>query len=83
MDVKSVIQKYGFKQTEIAERLGVTKGALNQSVHGDNTSIKMLRKIASVIGCSVSEFFEDEAPKKDEPSFVCPHCGKPLSITIN
>ena len=83
MDIKSVIARHGFKQTEVAEQLGITKGALNQSVHGENTSIKMLRKIANVIGCSVSEFFEDEAPKKDEPSLVCPVCGTRLRLVAD
>ena len=78
MDIKGVIKKYGFSQVEVAEKLGVSKGSFNQSVHNENTSINMLRKIAGVLGCSVSEFFEDERPQ--EKGLVCPKCGAKLKL---
>lgn len=87
MDIKNVIKKHGFKQVDIANALGVTKGALNQAVHNENVSINMLRKIASVIGCSVAEFFEDEVVQKAPPvpanTITCPHCNKEIKLNIN
>ena len=79
MKIKEVIKRHGFKQVEVAEALGVTKGSLNQTVHNENTSVNMLRKIAKIIGCDISEFFEDEATHQEAPvpgnSITCPNCG--------
>lgn len=85
MDIKGTIKKHGFSQTKVAELLGVTKGALNQAVHNENTSINMLRKIAGVIGCNVSEFFEDEAEvvEQDGNTITCPKCGEIIPLEVN
>lgn len=79
MDIKTVIKKHGFSQVEVAQKLGVSKGSFNQSVHNDNTSIKMLRRIAVVINCSVAEFFDDERETETEGVF-CPKCGAKLKL---
>ncbi len=80
MDIKGTIKKHGYSQVDVANALGITRGAFNKTVHNENTSINMLRKIAGVIGCSVSEFFEDEAPKTDPSTICCPHCGGKISF---
>ena len=85
MDIQKVIKEKGFTQNEVAERLGITKSSLSQSVHNENTSIKMMRKIADVIGCKVGDFFKDEMEETESravPTLVCPHCGKEIKITL-
>lgn len=84
MDIQKVIKEKGFTQNEVAERLGITKSSLSQSVHNENTSIKMMRKIADVIGCKVGDFFKDEMEEAtaQTPSLVCPHCGKEIKVTL-
>lgn len=84
MDIKRTIKEHGFSQKEVAERLGVTNSSLSQTVHNDNVSLKMMRKIADIIGCQVGDFFRDEiTPVKEEDeghTFPCPHCNKPIKV---
>lgn len=81
MDIQAVIRSRGFTQNQVAEALGITKSSLSQSVHNDNTSIKMMKKIASVIGCKVGDFFRDEIDTASaSASLVCPKCGARLKL---
>lgn len=81
MDIQAVIKAKGFTQNQVAEALGVTKSSLSQSVHNDNTSIKMMKRIADVIGCKVGDFFRDEIePEATTPSLFCPKCGARLRL---
>lgn len=83
MDIKGTIKKHGFSQVDVANALGITRGAFNKTVHNENTSINMLRKIAGVIGSSVSKFFEDEAEKYDGNTITCPKCGEKIPLEVN
>lgn len=51
-----------------------------------NITVNNLRKLAKVIGCNITEFFEDEVTEQTqqdpEPTTVCPHCGKPIHIEV-
>lgn len=82
MDIQSVIKEKGFTQNQVAEALGVSKSSLSQSVHNDNTSIKMMKRIAEIIGCQVGDFFKDEMTPSSSSELVCPHCGKPINVKI-
>ncbi len=82
MDIQSIIKEKGFTQNQVAEALGVSKSSLSQSVHNDNTSVKMMKRIAEVIGCKVGDFFRDELDASPADGFVCPHCGKPLNVKV-
>lgn len=79
MDIKHVIKNHGFTLEKIANELGITKGTLSTSING-NPKVDTLRKIASVIGCPVTEFFADEVSEGN--SATCPHCGKRIKITL-
>jgi transcriptional regulator with XRE-family HTH domain len=83
MDVKGVVKEHGFTLVQVAEKLGITKGGLSQSING-NPTVETLRSIAEVIGCQVGDFFRDEATTQvfPEPKLKCPYCGKPLEINV-
>lgn len=83
MDVKGVVKEHGFTLVQVAEKLGITKGGLSQSING-NPTIETLRSIAEVIGCQVGDFFRDETTTQvsPEPKLKCPYCGKPLEINV-
>ena len=84
MDIKGVIKAHGFTLSEVAERMGITKGAISQIVNG-SPNVKTLRTIAEIVGCKVGDFFVDEITesKPKEPTFRCPHCGMELKISIS
>lgn len=52
----------------VAKEMGITRETLYANISG-NTTYKTMRKVADVIDCKVSEFFEDEESKEDFVSF--------------
>lgn len=80
MYIKEVIKARGWTLSAIAKELGVTQGALSQSIN-KNPTAATLEKIAFVIGCNPGEFFMDRMSA--DATATCPHCGKPLTIKIS
>lgn len=73
--IAEILKGKGMTQTDLAERIGITRVGLSKAING-NTTITTLRKIATALGVEVSELFA--APK--EGAITCPHCGKPITI---
>lgn len=62
IDIKKMCKSHGVSLVSLAERLGVSR----QTIHyyceqGDRNPVSQLQRIADAIGCSVSDFFEEEA----------------------
>ena len=76
--VKEVCKEKNILFKNLAEKLGISDIALRKQVQG-NPTIETLEKIASALGVSVTELFED---KKESLSITCPHCGKPINIKV-
>lgn len=81
MRIKEVIKKAGFTYDDIAKVMNTSSAAVSQIVNG-NPTIGKLEEIAKIIGVSRGEFFLDEMPKQEGGGFVCPHCGKGISLGI-
>lgn len=51
---------------EVAERIGVTKGAIWQIETGRiNPKVSTLKEMAKVYGCSIDELLQDEPTEED------------------
>lgn len=72
MRIREVIKEKGMTTQEVADQMQISLSALNQSISG-NPSIKVLRRIAEVVGCQLGEFFSDEM--EDKNTIRCPKCG--------
>lgn len=72
MDIKSIIKQKGLTMEEVAERMGVSRVTLSQTLSG-NPTMSTLQRIADALGCKVGEFFLDELEEKN--FIVCPKCG--------
>jgi len=63
--VKSNIVKQtdvaGLSQAAVAERLGISRQALNEQINAGSIRISRLYEIAEILNCEVSDFFEDAA----------------------
>lgn len=83
MVIKETIKAHGYTQKDVADALGIHYVTLQQNL-SRNPTIATLRKIASVIGCPLGEFFADEMPEDtaSQSPFACPHCGKQLTISL-
>lgn len=67
MDIKKIIKENGMTATNVAERMGITKGAMSQIING-SPNVGTLRKIADIVGCKVGDFFLDELTISSLPS---------------
>ena len=82
MRVKEVLKQKGMTAKELAAKIGISDGALSQSIkEGANPNLQTIKKIATALGVSVSELFATP----DSSSGVtlrCPHCGKPIRVSV-
>lgn len=54
--LRDLREKRNITQTQIAEKLGITQGAVSQwEVGATNPSIGMISKLAEILGCTVDE----------------------------
>lgn len=74
MRIREVIKEKGMTTQEVADQMQISLSALNQSISG-NPSIKVLRRIAEVVGCQLGEFFTDELEDESKNTITCPKCG--------
>lgn len=83
MDVKKIAREKGMRLEQIADALGITKGGLSKALNG-NPTLKTLRAVADVLQVPLTALFADEAgaQPQQQPTNVCPHCGKPINIKI-
>ena len=79
MRVKEILKSKGITSKELASRLGLSEGALSQSLNG-NPTLERLNQIASALGVPVSELFEPSPA--DQASITCPHCGKSITLQV-
>jgi len=69
MNLQNVIDRHGISKAEIARQLESSNSYVTQLTSGQSTpSMKMLDKLASIIGCKRWEFFLDEI--KSDPHGV-------------
>lgn len=65
---------------DVANALGISKSGLGSTLSGD-MSLTRAQKIAEFIGCSLDELLGYKSC--DEAKLVCPHCGKPINVTLS
>ena len=73
--IKEVIKERSLNVQDVAERMNISRVGLSQHING-NPSVEVLERIATAIGCSVGEFFEQ--PKQN--IVTCPNCGTRLKV---
>ena len=87
MNIQKVIKRQGFTISQVAALVknqrggfGVSQGALSTTLN-NNPGIEKLQEIANIIGVSLSELVADEGDHQGS-RITCPHCGKPINITV-
>jgi transcriptional regulator with XRE-family HTH domain len=83
MRIKELIEASGMTNKQVYEGVGISKIALMNIVRGESfPRADTLEKIAKFLGVPCGALFDDWQEEKRSPDFVCPHCGKPISIEI-
>ncbi len=77
--IKEVIKEKGSSIQELADRIGINRVTLSNSING-NPTVETLNKIADALCVPVTELFEQ--PKSDSLALTCPHCGKNINIKV-
>ena len=92
--IKDIMKKKGVTMETLAERLGVTKGAVSGKLNG-NITLNALYDIAQALDCEIADFFPvpegyrhwkvsgETAPKKtqtQEMEIFCPRCGQHFTM---
>lgn len=80
------IEAKGMTIAEFVEKMGWKQRSSLYNLMSGNPTMLQLEKIASVLGCKVSELLseEDTIPEKEIPptSLTCPNCGAKLELRI-
>ena len=75
--IKQILQERGMTQTELADKLGVTKITLSQNIARNNWTLGKLEEIADVLECNITDLFETAYKVK------CPKCGEDIEVVLN
>lgn len=66
MNIQSAIDRHGTTKAELARKMGASASYITQLVSGQSSpSMKMLDKLAELIGCKRWEFFIDEMDRSE------------------
>lgn len=86
MDIKTnvvrILREQGKTQVDLYKSLGITPQSL-QYYFKANLTLANLQKIADALGVEPWQLLKPISDADHEkPAPVCPHCGHPLTITI-
>lgn len=89
--IKEIMKHRNISTFQLAQTLGKSVSTINQTINHVGT-VKSLEQIANGLGVPLWTLFVDEkevrsyfnihVTSKCAQSFVCPHCGKSLSVHI-
>lgn len=73
--VTELMKMRGLTQTQLAQKMGITRVGLAKAITG-NTTLSTMRKLADALEVPITTLF-----KEDEPIYPCPKCGAKLKLT--
>lgn len=74
--IKQILKQHNVTQVMLAERLGISRQALDDSLNRD-MRVSTLERIAQALDITVGELYGE-----DRTSCRCPHCGAEINIKI-
>lgn len=75
--IKEICKEKGMQMDLLAKAVDVHRVSISLISSGKiNPSLKTLQEIAKALDVPITELFEDETKN----SFLCPHCGKRITI---
>ena len=86
MRIRDILKEQGITTKDLAEKMGISQSALNQSISG-NPSVKVLTNIADALNVPVWQLFANPSDVLNDgeqrpPTITCPHCGKDIQIEV-
>lgn len=77
--IKELCKKKGITLEMLAERLGILRTSLSQSMSRNSFSIDKLSEIADALDVEIPELF---SASKHDDGLTCPNCGAKLTIKV-
>ena len=86
MRIRDILKEQGITTKDLAEKMGISQSALNQSISG-NPSVKVLTNIADALNVPVWQLFANPSDVLNDgeqrpPTITCPYCGKDIVIEV-
>ncbi|MCR5158643.1 MAG: helix-turn-helix domain-containing protein [Prevotella sp.] len=75
-NIKAAANAHGKTISSLATEMGVAQSHLSRTINNERISLKDMEALATLIGCEVSDFFNDNP----SPTLVCPKCGARLKL---
>lgn len=72
--VTELMKMRGMTQTQLAEKMGITRVGLAKALTG-NTTLSTMRKLADALEVPITALF-----KESDPVYPCPKCGAKLKL---
>ena len=81
MRIREVIEQQGMSTKDVADKMGISLSALNQSISG-NPSVKVLTRISETVGVPLWQLFvsPEEVKREASDSITCPRCGSRIPV---
>lgn len=76
--IKELCREQGINLQVLASRLGIYSSSLSQAINQPYPQMQTLERIANALGVEVVDLF----PPSNRGTHKCPHCGKPIEITL-
>lgn len=82
--LKDLMKEKGMTSVRIAELVGMHKTNVSNIINGKQMpSVETLERFANALGVRFTELFVlEEESTPQPPTFICPHCGKPLDVVV-
>lgn len=79
--IRAIMARKGITQTELSKRLGITQAAVSSQLSRKMRMDNFLA-ICEALEINPGEIFQDSTTPGTTTTGICPHCGKPINITI-
>ena len=82
--LKEILEEKGLTSSAFSEMVGVHKVSISYIINGKQMpSVETLERFATALGVRFTELFVlEEESTPQPPTFICPHCGKPLDVEV-
>lgn len=75
-------KRQGITLQELAERIGIARSTLANTLSKGNPTIETLGKIARALEVPISELLDDGNSGDGDISIKCPKCGNSINLKI-
>lgn len=70
----------GITLQDLADRIGIARSTLANTLSKGNPTIKTLEKIAKALNVFVSDLLDEVKEEEDQNTIICPNCGAKLEL---